>query len=160
SLLSETTRGLDASAREAILARYYTPWRDAVREHLAHAIARGDAPALHLSVHSFTPVLDGKMRTVEVGLLFDPARARERAFCDAWRRVMERDADAEGLRVRMNAPYRGTSDGHTTALRGVFGAARYLGIEVEVNNALLRSRAGRERIGGLLARTLRVTLGR
>ncbi len=154
SLFSAVTRDLDNDAKQAIIERHYTPWRAAVREHIAHA----PAPVLHLSVHSFTPALDGKTRELEIGLLFDPSRPREKAFCESWRRAINADPDAADLRVKMNLPYRGTSDGHTTALRTVFPASRYLGIEVEVNNALLRTVRGREHIGAILARTLRPLL--
>jgi predicted N-formylglutamate amidohydrolase len=37
------------------------------------------------------------------------------------------------LTVHRNAPYRGVADGHTTALRRVCPAQRYIGIELEVN---------------------------
>jgi predicted N-formylglutamate amidohydrolase len=151
SLFSIATRGLDAPAKRALLDRYYTPWRTAVREHIARALA----PVLHLSVHSFTPELEGKTRELEIGLLFDPRRAREKSFCERWRRAINADPDAQDLRVKMNLPYRGTSDGHTTALRATFPAPRYLGVELEVNNALLSTRRNQERIGALLARTLR-----
>ncbi len=154
SLFSAVTRDLDDSAKHAIIGRYYTPWRAAVREH----IARVPAPVLHLSVHSFTPVLDGKQRELEVGLLFDPRRPREKSICERWRRAINADPDAAELRVKMNLPYRGTSDGHTTALRAVFPASRYLGVEIEVNNALLRTPRGQEHIGAVLARTLRTLL--
>jgi predicted N-formylglutamate amidohydrolase len=151
SLFSVATRGLDAAAKGAILDRYYTPWRDAVLEH----IARAPTPTLHISVHSFTPELDGKKRELEIGLLFDPRRAREKSFCERWRRAIIADPDAIGLRVKMNLPYRGTSDGHTTALRAAFPASRYLGVELEMNNALVTGVRGQERVGAMLARTLR-----
>ncbi len=151
SLFSAATRDLNDASKRAILDRYYTPWRNAVREH----IDRAPAPTLHLSVHSFTPELDGKTRELEIGLLFDPRRAPEKSFCERWRRAINADPDAAGLRVKMNLPYRGTSDGHTTALRAAFPASRYLGVELEVNNAMLTGARGQERVGAMLARTLR-----
>jgi predicted N-formylglutamate amidohydrolase len=151
SLFSVVTRDLAAAAKRAILDRYYTPWRAAVRDHIARALK---GPVLHLSVHSFTPVLDGKTRELEIGLLFDPRRAREKSFCERWRRAINADPDAADLRVKMNLPYRGTSDGHTTALRREFPASRYAGIEVEVRNDLIASASGQRRVGAILARTL------
>jgi predicted N-formylglutamate amidohydrolase len=158
SLFSDITRALPEERRRAILERYYTPWRCAVREHVARWAAQG--PVLHVSVHSFTPVLNGKRRTLEVGLLFDPARESEKALCERWRRAILADEAGAGLRVKMNLPYRGTSDGHTTALRREFAPERYLGVEVEVNNALIARRGGQERVGLLLTRTLRRVLER
>ena len=32
---------------------------------------------IHLSSHSFTPELDGKVRKADIGLIYDPARQRE-----------------------------------------------------------------------------------
>lgn len=158
SLFSVVTKGLDDGTRAEIIARHYTPWRVAVKEHLERHAREGTV--LHLSVHSFTPVLDGKTRELEVGLLFDPARAGEKAFCERWRRELSReDAGVEPWRVKMNLPYRGTSDGHTTALRRVFPPQRYLGVEIEVRNDLLSTKARRERVGGVIADSLRRALG-
>ena len=39
--------------------------------------------------------------------------------------------------MRRNYPYRGSSDGLTTTLRGLFADPDYLGIEIEVNQALV-----------------------
>ncbi len=114
-------------ARVELLQRYWRPYRKEVTSTIEHALKRG--PVLHISVHSFTPVLDGETRNADIGLLYDPARARERAFCDAWRAALPT------LRVRMNYPYRGTSDGCTTAMRKRFGA-RYAGMELEINQAV------------------------
>jgi hypothetical protein len=44
--------------------------------------------------------------------------------------------EAPHLRVKKNYPYRGWTDGLTTTLRGKFPARRYVGIEIEVNQAL------------------------
>jgi predicted N-formylglutamate amidohydrolase len=84
-------------------------------------------------VHSFTPVLDGRVRDVDVGFLYDPSRTPERDFVTAWIAALrERDPT---LRLRRNQPYRGTSDGLTTSLRQRFDATRYLGIELEISQA-------------------------
>lgn len=158
SLFSATTAALDDSTRADLIARYYTPWRVAVKDHIERRAREG--AVLHLSVHSFTPVLEGRTRELEIGLLFDPARSGEKAFCDRWRRELARaDAGVDPWRVKMNQPYRGTSDGHTTALRRVFPADRYLGVEIEVRNDLIGSRPGQERVGGAIARSLRAAIG-
>jgi len=51
------------------------------------------------------------------------------------------DLEAQGLRVRMNYPYSGTSDGFTTQLRKQLPAARYAALEIETNQGLLRTPA-------------------
>lgn len=145
-VFSEFTRELDAETRQALMQRYYHPHRDAVTAEVATAVARGQR-VLHVGVHSFTPVLDGERRRADVGLLYDPARRRERAFCGRF--VAALGVLAPGLRVRRNYPYRGTDDGLTRDLRRAWPPARYLGIELELNQVLLRP--GRPAFPGLYA---------
>lgn len=129
---SSIVRALSWSERTGIVWRHYLPHLTAVVTPIAEAHLRG-ATVVHLGVHSFTPVLRGARRDFEIGLLYDPKRPGERRFCDAWRAALARTAPE--LRVRRNAPYRGTSDGLTTILRRRFDD-RYLGIELEVNQAI------------------------
>jgi predicted N-formylglutamate amidohydrolase len=128
-LFSEMTRALDAVTRQTILEKYHAPhWRmvqAAVQERL-----RAGQGVVHIACHSFTPVLDGQVRDMQVGLLYDPARQAERRFCDLWKAALA--ARAPHLRVRRNAPYKGVSDGLATHLRTLFPQT-YLGIELELN---------------------------
>lgn len=152
AIFSEFTRGLEAEERDRLIATLHGPHWRRIRETLD----RASRPVVHLAVHSFTPHLDGRIRAFDLGLLYDPARARERAFAACLRARMV--AAGEGLRVRRNAPYRGNSDGLTTVLRRERPAADYLGVELELNQALLRSAAGRGRLLGLFAPCLRASL--
>lgn len=129
-LFSEFTRELNADTKAAILAQHYTPYRQQVEGLVAKGVKRGER-VLHLSVHSFTPELDGEVRNADVGLLYDPARKAERQFCRAWHAAIA--AVRPDLRVRCNYPYRGVSDGLVTSLRRRFGARHYTGLELEVN---------------------------
>jgi len=129
-LFSEWTRKLDGDERERILSRFWRPHREAV-ERAVRKLARGRGAVAHISVHTFAPVWNGKPREVDVGLLYDPRRARERSFASSWL------AAVAGLRsdlsLRRNHPYRGSADGLTTHLRRVFEPTDYLGIELEVS---------------------------
>ena len=128
-LFSEYTRELPSHLR-SLLMDIYLYYRAAMRLEMDDVIAR-KSKVLHISVHSFTPELDGKVRTADVGLLFDPARKHEKELCERWRvEILRR---APGLRVRMNYPYKGSSDGLPTALRKRYGKGDYSGIELEVN---------------------------
>lgn len=131
---SPWTRRLTAAERERVAARWWRPWRAEVAGVVAGWLESG-AGAVHVAVHSFAPVLGGLRRTADIGLLYDPAHDGERDLCAAWRSLLA----AGGWRVRLNYPYRGASDGHTTALRRRFGNA-YAGIELELNQALFPSR--------------------
>ncbi len=129
-LFSELTRPLDDATRQALLARYYVPYRSAVEAAVAGRIA-DHGFALHLSVHSFTPLLDGQRREADIGLLYDPGRRSERLLAERLRGALL--ARLPDLRVRSNYPYRGVADGFTTHLRRQHGTTRYAGIELEVN---------------------------
>ncbi len=59
--------------RERLLVLHYQPYRDRVEALVAKAIAAGRR-VVHISSHSFTPVLDGRVRNADIGLLYDPAR--------------------------------------------------------------------------------------
>jgi predicted N-formylglutamate amidohydrolase len=134
-VFSEFVRSLPARERERLLERFHAPHRNEVAARVAEAIAKGDR-VLHLSVHSFTPVWEGRERGIDLALLYDPARASEREFSVCWARAL---ATESGRAVRRNAPYRGRSDGLTTTLRGRHGPDDYLGVEIEVSQGHLQA---------------------
>ena len=136
-LFSEFTRSLPPADKNRLLDLIYHPHRAAVQSAVKDALRDGHR-AVHIGVHSFTPILNGKERKLDVGLLFDSSRPRERIFCEHWRRAIRERQPA--LRIHFNHPYRGSSDGLTTTLRGVFPAARYLGLELELNQCWIGTR--------------------
>src|SRR5690606_35692473 len=69
-LFSEFTHGLPAAERKELLARYFMPHRARVRA-VAEGVRERSGRVLHLGVHSFTPVLDGRIRDVDLGVLYD-----------------------------------------------------------------------------------------
>jgi predicted N-formylglutamate amidohydrolase len=130
ALFSSITKSLPPDVRASLVEKHYLPYRREVTADMARAIAAGHR-AVHFSMHTFTPVLDGVERRADVGLLYDPRRAGEVALCAALRRVLL--SLRPDLIVRMNYPYQGKADGFTTALRKSWRAAAYVGIEIEIN---------------------------
>lgn len=145
-------RRITTDERRSRIARYHVPYREAVIDDIATHISR-DSRCVHLSVHSFVPVLHGVRRDADVGLLYDPRRPAERAIVSA---LAGRLRD-QGLTVRLNYPYRGTSDGFTTFCRRLWDDPRYAGIEIEINQRLLVGRSPRP-TAELLAESVRGTL--
>lgn len=143
-LFSDLTRTLALRERGEILRRWYRPYRRRVSALVAGTL-QSPGRVLHLSVHTFTPVLDGKERQVEIGLLYDPAREGEAALCRSWRLNLESCFSHARLsvRVRCNQPYLGRSDGMTTWLRRRWPPDRYLGIELEVSQGLIATGGSR-----------------
>lgn len=120
-------KNISAVEKDAIVQEYYLPFRE---ESCAAAqrLLSGGGNLLHISVHSFTRVLAKERRTADVGILYDPARKYERVFANLWKKNM-----CELMpRTRLNYPYLGASDGHTTSLRRLFSQDRYFGFELEV----------------------------
>jgi len=135
-VFSEHTRSLPRPDRTKLLEAHHAPHRETVAATVARLSSRGE-PVVHLAVHTFTPVLDGRVRRVDLALLYDPARRREREFCAAWAGALGRRFPH--LSVRRNQPYRGASDGLTTWLRSRYPDGRYVGVEIEVNQRLLNA---------------------
>jgi len=130
NVFSAYTRSLSPAQRAKALAAHYWPYRNAVEEAVAGAI-RAREPVLHVSAHSFTPVLRGEVRNCDVGFLYDPNRRGEVQLVEAW--VSALRAEAPALTLRRNYPYRGVSDALVTHLRRRYAARGYVGIELEVN---------------------------
>lgn len=134
-LYSEATRPAPDDIREEIFKRYYLPYRMKVETQAAQAIAAG-MRVVHVSCHSFAPELDAKVRTADLGLLYDPARAAEAGLCRRWQTALK--IYASMLKTRLNYPYLGTADGFTVYLRRRFPPDAYLGIELEINQKHVR----------------------
>jgi predicted N-formylglutamate amidohydrolase len=152
---SEITKPLAAEEKAAIENRCYTPYRNAVQSAL-HKCIRKHGLAVHISVHTFTPVLDGKVRTADLGILYDPSRRDETAFCIALQKTLSRLRP--DLKIRRNYPYRGTADGFTAHLRRLFPEGSYLGIELEVNQKILEDRSSSLKLRQALLQSLAITL--
>jgi predicted N-formylglutamate amidohydrolase len=133
-LHAEDVRKSSREVREQILADHYLPYRTQVEEAVAKAIARGRR-VVHISAHSFTPELNGRVRNADIGLLYDPARAGEARWCALWKGAL--GEAAPHLRVRRNYPYAGKDDGFMPHLRKQYRPGVYVGIEVEVNQAIV-----------------------
>lgn len=134
ALFSPCTKGLPHAERQKILDLYYHPYRSAVERKVAQWVKEREQ-VMHVAVHSFTPVLNGEVRTMDIGLLYDPSRPAEKRWAARWREtLLALDRDLE---VRMNSPYRGAADGLPTHLRRLH-RTRYAGIELEVNQGHLR----------------------
>ena len=138
TLFSRWTQSLTAGQKAAIQRRFHGPHWAKARASISSGIRRRGS-VLHLSIHSFTPVLRGNVRTADIGLLFDPSRWAEAAFARALHRALSNSFPR--LRIRLNSPYRGTGDGLTAALRLEFPDPCYAGIELEFNQAMLKRRS-------------------
>lgn len=140
-LFSEFTQNADASMKDQLMHKYYDTFRKSVEKKLQRYIEGGDA-VLHISVHSFTPVLNNVVRVVDIGILFDESRDEELKFSQWWKEKLE-NVLPEKL-IMLNCPYHGADDGFTTYLRSRFPDEQYLGIEVEINQKYVNTEEMKE----------------
>lgn len=148
---SEITQPLSKTVRQAIIQEYYLPYREKVIAAIDAYIKKG-MQVWHLSIHSFTPIFNNLVRNADIGLLYDPRRSNERFLAKHWQLQLKQQNSE--LRVRMNYPYRGITDGFTSYLRKKFDNDQYLGLEVENNQAIVKD----EKLTLSLAKTLAKTL--
>ncbi len=155
-LYSAATRALPPESRAKIVEQYYRPYRAAVEAHVERLVAKGRR-VIHISSHSFTPVLHGEVRNADVGLLYHPGREGEASLSAAWKGALAREAPE--IRVRRNYPYAGKGDGLTAHLRKRFPDSAYAGVELEVNQNIVVA-AGRRwpALRAVLIRSLRIAV--
>lgn len=141
-------KGLSAQARQQRLAALFHPYHGALRQALAERVAAGLVPVV-LSIHSFTPVMQGRVRPWHVGILWnrDPRLAVP---------LMAELTDA-GFVVGDNEPYSGR-DEHGFTLRHHTHAAGFPQVLIELRQDLIDTHQGAARwidnLAPILARLL------
>ncbi len=131
-LFSTISKHYSKELKETIINEYYLPYRNKLEAFIKKHIELGHQ-VIHLSIHSFTPILNGVIRKAEVGILFDPKKELEKAYASKWQKHIQSKND--NLRVKFNYPYLGIDDGLTTYFRTVF-PENYAGLELEINQKL------------------------
>ncbi|WP_423818921.1 N-formylglutamate amidohydrolase [Salinimicrobium sp. TIG7-5_MAKvit] len=149
-LFSEFTAQLQEAQKEQILEDFYIPYRTYIESRIGDLISAGKE-IVHISVHTFTPELNGEVRNADIGLLFDSARKSEVKFCERFEESLLQQN--ENLRVRFNYPYLGIDDGFTTYLRQKF-PQQYLGIELEVNQKFVQKNKMEKRFKNVIFEAL------
>ena len=138
-LYFEATRNEPTEVRQLILKHYYQPYREHAERLVRQAIV-DHGLVIHLSSHSFTPELDGKVRIADIGLLYDSTRPGEADLCKRWKAALK--VCAPNLSIRRNYPYAGKGDGLTAWFRQRLSPKTYVGVELEINQKHI-IRAGR-----------------
>jgi predicted N-formylglutamate amidohydrolase len=128
SLFSRYSEVLKRDEKEELIKELYLPYRSEIEKKIEAHLGEGNQ-VIHLSIHSFTPELNGEVRKCDIGLLYDPKRKSEKMFCQ----FLKEELQKEEFCIRFNYPYQGKADGFTTSLRQRFSGDNYAGIEIEVN---------------------------
>ncbi len=133
NLFSLITKTLNKEEKKQIIEKYYQPYRNSIINKI-DSLIKDSFYVLHISVHSFTPVFKNNPRFLDIGFLYNPKNNNEKEFCHQWKNKL--NIINPSLKIRMNHPYRGNSDGLTTSLRRLY-PTYYSGIEVEINQKWL-----------------------
>jgi predicted N-formylglutamate amidohydrolase len=126
--------------RDERLNRYHR----AYHRRVDHFVAGKDRAAM-IGIHTFTPVYDGKVRALELGVLFNRHEERAHALVDSLRR--------EGFNVGSNEPY----SGYDGLMHGIeCHATKYERpyVTVEIRQDLATDGWLRQQIVGALARAI------
>ena len=118
-------QNLSAHDKQTRLERVYEPFRHCIEQALA---GFSEQPAL-ITIHSFTPVYNGDVRAVELGILHD----EDTTLADA---VLAEASNSCEYVVQRNKPY-GPEDGTMHSLK-LHGNANHLpNVMIEIRNDLI-----------------------
>lgn len=151
---SKLCQKLIPGQKQKIISTIHDPHYEAIQKLIAAKIKLGFS-VFHIGVHSFTPVLKKVVRTAQIGLLYDPRRAGEKILAEKWQQALRAGSN---FVVRRNYPYLGKLDGLTTRLRKEFSSENYIGLELEVNQSLVKNSIGLLKLNNLLAQSLKSAL--
>ncbi|WP_293381010.1 N-formylglutamate amidohydrolase [Phenylobacterium sp.] len=140
---------LSADARHARVAEVARPYHAAIAAELDRRVARG-LPTTLISLHSFTPRMNGLDRPWRFGVLHADDSPYSRAILDRLRAELGQDL------VGDNQPYRMDEVDFTVPVHAGRRGLDYL--ELEVRQDLLADAAGQAEIAALVARLLPAAL--
>ncbi len=134
--------GLDSAAIAARRAEIYQPYQDAIAAELDR---RADRPTILVSLHSFTPVMQGFVRPWRMGVL----HRDDSAFSS---RVLALLQGELGEAAGDNEPYKMDQTDNTVPLHADPRGLDYL--ELEVRQDLVAEAPGQDEMADLVARLL------
>lgn len=140
--------GNDCLASDAAGQRYteiFHPYHDEIARMIDDRMALG-RPTILVSLHSFTPVMDGKARPWDIGVLYESGDIR---FARTMLIELERAGD---WCIGDNEPYRMDETDFTVPRHAYANALPY--VELEIRQDHLRTTDGMEYVGRYLASTL------
>ncbi|MBP7817867.1 MAG: N-formylglutamate amidohydrolase [Phenylobacterium sp.] len=134
--------GLDTQTQAARRAEIYQPYQDAIGAELDRRAGR---PTILVSLHSFTPVMQGVVRPWRMGVL----HRGDSAFSSRVLALLQREL---GEAAGDNEPYKMDDTDNTVPLHADPRGLDYL--ELEVRQDLIADAAGQDEVADLVARLL------
>lgn len=119
-------KNLTQSERDERVEAFYRPFQQAL-----HSMVQRTSNPIIITIHSFTPVYHGQMRSVEIGILHDT----DTRFADAMMHTAPAHTTAN---VQRNDPY-GPEDGVTHTLKEHAIKDGHLNVMLEIRNDLIET---------------------
>lgn len=141
---------LDAAARRARRAQLFEPYHGAIDQQLAHRSIGGRAPAV-ISMHSFTPRMQGFARPWHIGVLWDGEGRIAKPLLEGLRAELDPAAVGDNLPYSAREPV-GFTQRHHAFDRGLPHVA------IELRQDLIAEEAGAAEWAERLARLLKPIL--
>ena len=141
---------LNRAAKQARAEEIYWPYHQAIDRQVERLSSDGINPAF-ISIHSFTPVLNGEARAFEIGVLWDKDTSLKELFIEGF--------EDEGFLVGDNEPYSGKAPADYT----IDNHAENRGLPcvgIEIRQDLVNDPAGVARIGNIMHRIIESIPGR
>lgn len=141
---------LSQEDKDARAEAIYRPYHRAVDTQLQRLLVVGERPAF-IAIHSFTPVLNGRTRPWEIGVLWDTdLRLRD---------IFLKDFSDAGFNVGDNEPYSGKAPADYTIDHHAEGpGVPHIGIEIRQD--LIHDAAGVARLGNIMHKIIESIPGR
>ncbi len=142
---------LDAQARAMRIREIYRPFHARIADEIDRRASEQRRTVL-VTMHSFTPIYNGRYRQVQLGILHDT----DSRLADRMLRAITSNPEYWTGR---NEPY-GPRDGvtHTLQLHGIANCLE--NVMIEIRNDLISDSAGQEKAASYLAGILRATVQR
>ncbi len=148
---SKYSNTLSEAEKQTLIDQYYTPFRQQTKALIDQHI-EANRQVLHISIHTFSPILRGFRQNAGIGLLYDTKRHGEKEVARIWHGLLLQETPS--YRIRYNYPFPGNSDSYTKTLRHTYAEKDYLGIEMEVNQALLKTSTAINEVTSALSHSL------
>ena len=125
--------------------KYYFPFRNTLSECLG-AHSRRCGTTILVTIHTFTPVYQGRSRSLKLGVLHDS----DNRMADG---VLNALASSTAMKVERNQPY-GPRDGVTHTLKEHGSKRGIANVMIEIRSDLVETKAQQEEIGTLLSKAI------
>lgn len=141
---------LSSQEKQARIHRYWRPFHLQVEKKIRQLLHRNSPPIL-IGIHSFTPVLNGQQRKLDIGVLFHPQTFQSPQIAQTfYDHLQQKNYD-----VQYNQPYSIEKPPHPYPIHHYAQKYQLSYIAIEINNSLIQKKQNAKKIALDLTQALR-----